>query len=88
MGAGIWLLLRFRPGLVEQIFPRPEVVTGRDKDGAIFGAKYKGWHLLIFAPGVELLGQKTTSSFIADPSALPKAEEEKLHARELAPATD
>jgi len=69
-------------------YETPEVVTAWDKDGAIFGAKYKGCYLLVFGADDKILGIKSTSSFLSDPTALPRTTEGNFYNHDLDPASE
>lgn len=56
--------------LQELKFTSPEVTTEWDDTGAIFGAKYKGWYLVVRNANGEIMETKNTVSIFADPAGL------------------
>ncbi|MFA7343015.1 MAG: hypothetical protein WC003_01805 [Terrimicrobiaceae bacterium] len=71
--------------LEEIEFATPEVTTEWDDTGAIFGEKYKGWYLLVFGAGGELLAEKNTVSFIDDTARLPGTKVGDFYNKKLDP---
>lgn len=73
------------PALKEFTYETPEVVSMWDNTDAVFGDKYKGWCMLIYAPTGELLAEKTVSAFVRNLNRLPTLTQGQYYDNDLNP---
>jgi hypothetical protein len=71
--------------LKEFEYMTPEIVSMWDNTDAVFGDKYKGWCMLVYAPNGELMVEKTVSAFVKNTSRLPSLEVGKYYDNDLNP---
>lgn len=69
--------------LKEFEYTTPEVVSMWDNTAAVFGERYKGWCMLVYAPNGELLLEKSVSAFVKNTDRLPGLKEGSYYDKEL-----